>query len=224
MDRVKALTWGGGLLLSILVWLAIFAGVRSCHGPSDLRPTNPPSRPREATQVATASAAVSAVSTNNVRITVKKARPDAGKAMRSDGGPERIATPLSSSSVELDDGSDAVVIEVSTTTTAQATTSAQAESSARETQPESAQPDHGRLGVLIGTMPGVFAASFQLGSVVIPPSVVGMPIEVGADIELNHEHAGVALTAGGKGFVAGVAWSRWDLRAQGLGIGVGLRF
>lgn len=219
--------WLAAFLVSGLLWLAILGGLRSCLVVSDPQ-TKPVASvaqqtPSVATAAATASAAAVAQASQSVRITVRKRR-GAGKDTRSVVGPERVSTPLSSSVDELEDGEDAVTIEVFQTIAAQATTSAQAESSARVGTSEVAQRDHGRLGVLIGTVPGLVAASYTLADVEIPPWVANINVRVGVDAEANLDHVGVALTAGGKGYVAGVAWTRWSLREQGLGLAIGLRF
>ena len=88
-------------------------------------------------------------------------------------------------------------------------------------------PDHARLGVISATMPGILAADYQLLRLDASPlsrPALGLDLELGLDVAANVQVGALGVTAGGKAFAGAWAWSRWDLGAQGLAAGVGLRF
>lgn len=85
------------------------------------------------------------------------------------------------------------------------------------------QPDHGRLGVIVGPFPGVVAADLEVGRV-DASWLIGKPLELGVDIEANHRQVGVGLTLGNKGFVEVGGFSEWTLSNQGLYLAGGMRF
>lgn len=84
--------------------------------------------------------------------------------------------------------------------------------------------DHGRVGVILSTMPGVVALDVEILRADLPPWLAGVPMEVGLDLAGNLEAGAVGVSAGGKAFAIAGAWIQWDGRAQGVLAGVGMRF
>ncbi len=87
--------------------------------------------------------------------------------------------------------------------------------------------DHGRLGVIAATMPGILAADLQLVRLDVSPVtrlLADVDMEVGADLAGNLEAGAVGVSAGGKAFALAGVWSRWDMRGQGVALAAGLRF
>lgn len=85
-------------------------------------------------------------------------------------------------------------------------------------------PNHGRLGMIAGTMPGVVALDVELLMVDLPPWLMGAPLEVGLDIAGNLDAGAVGVSLGGKTYAIAGGWSQWDGRSRGVLLGIGLRF
>lgn len=81
---------------------------------------------------------------------------------------------------------------------------------------------HARLGVIAGSFPGVLALDFQVASLEVPPWVVGVPLELGLDVEGNPQQIGAGLSVGGKAFAAGGGYL--STTGPGWFLGLGLRF
>jgi len=92
-------------------------------------------------------------------------------------------------------------------------------------------PSHSRLGVLVGTFPGIFAFDVQLVRGTIPIGIAqagwvptrAAELELSLDVELNHRQVGALVTAGDKVFAGVGAYASFDLSA-GYFIGAGMRF
>ncbi|MBO9542720.1 hypothetical protein J7643_19195 [bacterium] len=117
-----------------------------------------------------------------------------------------------------------VVIELTQTTSAVAASEVTSSAAVPVAAPRDALPTHGRLGVVLTTMPGMLAADVQLARVEVPPWVVGAPLEVGLDLVGNLEAGGAGVSVGDKAFAFTGAWSTWDGRERGIALGAGLRF
>lgn len=90
--------------------------------------------------------------------------------------------------------------------------------------------DHSRIGVVVGTFPGMLAVDVQvvrtkpfklLGSFV--PKAVG-ETEMSVDVEANHLQAGAMVAAGDKVFFGAGYYGSWATWTQGPMIGAGMRF
>jgi len=126
-----------------------------------------------------------------------------------------------------DDQGEEITIEVSQSLTAAATSSAQASASVAASCLQSVDNSHGRLGVIAATMPGILAADVELYRADLSPltrHLAGVDMEVGVDVAGNLEAGAVGVTVGGKAFAGVYGWSRWNLSAQGVAVGAGLRF
>ncbi|MNT23828.1 hypothetical protein D3C72_1592660 [compost metagenome] len=85
-------------------------------------------------------------------------------------------------------------------------------------------PGHARLGVIVATVPGTIALTYQMADVEFPPWVLGTRLSIGMDAAANLEAAAVGVTIGSKAFVGAYGWSRWCLGEQGWALGIGMRF
>lgn len=85
-------------------------------------------------------------------------------------------------------------------------------------------PDHGRVGVILATMPGAVALDVELLRAELPPWLLGAPMEVGLDVAGNLEAGAVGLSCGSKAFILAGAWSRYNLSDRGWYVGAGMRF
>ena len=123
---------------------------------------------------------------------------------------------------------DSPPIEIDVTTTSVASASASATASlpsqvAAIRSPLAVQ-DHGRIGLLAATVPGVLAVDFEALQLRTPWWLVGQPIEVGLDAEANLAEAGAGISVGSKAFLAAGGFLGYSLRERGLYLGAGLRF
>lgn len=212
--------------LCFLVLLGV--GIARCSRPSTPVPlvTPHPDPSPAARAIATSSSAATASQT--VRVTIRRpVSADHAPQIRSKNrkwGPE---TQSGSDSPHAPTDFEEIIIEGMQTVSAAANSAATA-SVNRSPASVNASPhfvnDHGRLGVVALTAPGILAADFQLARLDVPPWLVGIPLELGLDVAANIETAAAGVTIGGKGFAGGYAWYRWDLGAQGLAAGIGLRF
>lgn len=84
--------------------------------------------------------------------------------------------------------------------------------------------DQACLGFSLTTLPGALALDYQLARVNMPQGLLGMPIEVGADVVGNLEAGGLGISAGGKSYALFGAWSSWNALERGVMVGAGLRF
>lgn len=213
----------GGIALGI--WLANLPEPR-------VRPTPMPAA--SSTAIATSSAQTTA--SQSVRVTVRRSpKGQSATLNRSNHAKEgRSLSPLSATPDDSDLEDDwEFVFEATQAITTGATASAAASSSIVDVAPPQPvdtshdTPDHGRLGVIAATMPGIIAADLQLIALDVSPAtrwLVDVDMELGLDVAGNLEAGAVGVTAGGKAFVGVYGWSRWNLGAQGIGVGVGLRF
>jgi hypothetical protein len=85
-----------------------------------------------------------------------------------------------------------------------------------------ASPTHARLGAMVATVPGALALTYQLEHVEVPPWVVGIPLEVGLDVQGNLSQVGAGVSVGSKAFATGGGYVGWT--GPGWYVGAGLRF
>ncbi|MNX96329.1 hypothetical protein D3C86_1286410 [compost metagenome] len=213
-----ALAAAGALLLLALIALST-CSTPAPSPPAPVKVSN--SRPLP-TPAATAIASSSAAATASqaVRVTIRRPVEPHAPQTRAKNLRNGTETQAGSGGPHAQDFEE-IVIEVTQTATAAASSEASA----------SAQPvsdpykfDHARLGLIALTAPGILAIDYQLTRIDVPPWLFGLPLELGLDVATNLEAGALGVTAGGKAFAGGYAWSRWDLGAQGLAAGVGLRF
>lgn len=189
-------------------------------------PIVPPAPPPVAspTPAAIASSLTAATATGAARVTLR--RPVAPQSMPTFTGDGLSKDPAS----DLHSGYEEIVIEVTQTATAAASSEASSSAPAFSDQaPAFAQKrqEHACLGVVLLTAPGILALDYQLLRLDASPlsrPVLSVDLELGVDVAGNGQVGAVGVTAGGKAFAGGYAWSRWDLGAQGLAGGVGVRF
>lgn len=209
----------------LVVWLILGALLTKCARPepAQMIPTPAP----VTVSTATSSAAVAA--SQSVRVTIKRSTPPAdgsqvttSKASDGANGERSTAQQVTTPNVP-NWGQDEITIEVAQTlgATSAAVASASVDHSGGSNE---MVRDHGRLGVLTLTAPGVLAVDVEIARLDVPPWLIGQPFEVGLDMEGNLEHFGAGSSIGGKGFAFVGYWSRWNLSAQGVALGAGLRF
>lgn len=224
----------GALAAAVLVCGLLFGWLLgSCDRPAPVQMIP------AAHSTATASAQVSGIQHIRVTIPQNAQKPTLdvapqGARTRSRGqsillagpSPEPSVSPGNRPSVESSNGADygPMVIEIEQVLSASATASAEASASVAANYLQPVESSHGRLGIIAATMPGILAADLEIARLDVPPWLVGVPLEVGADVAGNLEAGAVGATVGGKGYVGGYAWSRWNLSAQGLAAAIGLRF
>lgn len=182
---------------------------------------------------AIASSSAQVVATQSVRVTIRRPSGYNGQDKAPQASPSGTLKPGGYSIGHLADSgrddladSDEIVIEVSQAIAATSCAGASASESPHAPQiPTSSE--HGRLGVIAATMPGILAADLQLLRFDVSPAtrwLVGVPLEVGLDVAGNLEAGAVGASIGGKAYVIVGAWSRWNLSAQGVAGGIGVRF
>jgi hypothetical protein len=229
--------------LAFLVGAAVL-GVAHCGHPvptpaPTIRPAPWETSARPAL-IATTSA--QAIATQSIRITIRRRR--APQVRHAPAGPAGDAAsrrppeqPTPADATQDTPEEETIEVEASQAIEATATASAQASASASpppdHTIDGGHQPgyklyppsnEHGRIGVIAGLMPGVLAADLELVKVDVPHGLVGVPFEVGVDLEANHLQAGAAVTVGAKAFGMAGAFTTWRGDQRGLLLGAGLRF
>lgn len=226
----------GAIAFAVLVLGAVFGWLLgSCGGPAPVQMIPNHSPAVSSTAIATSSAAATMTGMNKTSVRIP-ARLLAGynRANNTPDASSRSIRPSAPAGVfsSPDGQGDEIVIEVSQAISAAATSSAQASASVSPKTSEiglasGSRDENGRLAVIAATMPGVLAADLQLLSLDASPvtqPLVGVDLELGLDVAGNLEAGAVGATAGGKAFVGAYYWSRWNLSAQGLAAGIGLRF
>lgn len=212
-----------GLLLAAGA-LGVSALLRGCDRtePVQMLPRPTPSATPAARSAANAGSSAATTATQGLRISGRRIPAAQVTSPKSAGHPEEQGS--GASQVTTPDGDVwEWVIEASQSITMAATASAQA--SASVAAPEaSVVLDHGRLGVIAATMPGILAADLELARVDVPPWLVGVPLELGLDVAGNLEAGTLGVSVGSKAFALVGYWSRWNLSAQGVTVGAGLRF
>lgn len=183
--------------------------------------------------IASSSAAV--VGTQSMRVTIRRTvgRNGAPTASQQAAAQDALEGPLPAIQVSQDPGKQAVsdnqdeeiIIELSQAVTSGASSSAAASASVDQfRQVAEMIPNHGRLSVLLGTMPGLVALDVELLRVDVPPWLLGVPLEMGLDLAGNLETGALGVSVGGKAYAMAGAWSTWRGDQQGLLLGVGMRF
>lgn len=220
-----------GLLLAARA-LGVSMLLRGCDRPEPVEMIASPMPAASSTAIARSSAAVTA--SQSVRVTIRRVDQNPYTAEQTRPLRPQTKQPRDgkvdqfSSSPHKPAQAEEITIEVSQAITAAATSSAQASASiGNQAPPASFQSDHGRLGIIAATMPGLLAADLQLYRLDVSPVtrwLVDVPMEVGLDVAGNLEAGAVGVSAGGKAFVLAGGWSRWNLSGQGLALGLGLRF
>lgn len=193
--------------------------------------------PREAIapvkETAAASSSASSISktASDLRITVKGRKPTAqAPAGRESGATPvqadlRESTPPSRGSGEVSGGFEEfeIIVESSQSISSGATAGSNAVIE-RVSADQGDHGNHGRVGAIVGTFPGALALDASLLRFEIPRGVFNADLEVSLGVEANLEQVGATATVGSKFFAGGVAWSRWSLAGQGLGVAIGMRF
>lgn len=231
MDRfLEDPTPGNRIVVYVVIALVLVAGAIAfacCHGPESVQmiPAPAATATPQARSLAKGESSAQATGTNKTTIRIPIA------AMK---GSDNMAGPrpplLQKEDGSLNKGHDQaeeIVIEVSQAIAAAATSSAQASASVELVSIPYKLPDHGRLGVIAATMPGILAADLQLVRLDVSPVtrwLVDVPLEVGVDLVGNLESGGLGVSVGSKAFGIAGAWSRWNLGDQGVALGAGLRF
>lgn len=216
-----ALAAAGAFLL-----LPLGLALSTCSAPPPVKVTNPlPLNPSPAAQ-STAQATATASQTVRVTITRKPASQDAPQATKQ-GGPRGLSLNGTDGGSTAPTDGESITIEVSQAVGVAAGASASvipSNSMELGNRLQNVDGSHARLGVIAATMPGVLALDYQLARIDVPTWLLGVPLELGLDVAGNLETGAVGATVGGKGFAGVWAWSRWNLAAQGVSIGLGLRF
>lgn len=193
-----------------------------------------PRAPAAVTQTAIATASAQIIATQSVRVTVRR-MPTAFQPPALQDAPEgplparQVSQDPARQAVEGDRG-DEIVVEVSQELAAVSASSASTQNdiqNAAATGVIRIEPTHGHLGVALMTMPGILAADLQLVCLDVSPvtrPLVDVDMEVGLDAAGNLDAGALGVSAGGKAFAVGGAWSRWNLSQQGYFLGLGLRF
>lgn len=228
-------------ILSLVVVVGMKIGAllaRGCDRPEPIQMIATPMPAASSAATASNSAAASAAGRFRAVIPIgaQKTTLDVAPQARRTGAPgQSILTSGQSSEpsqsfgmaafVEVSNGTDpgSIVIEFEQVLSSAATSSAQSSASSEPTPPmREQQPrigeQHGRLGIIAATMPGILAADLQLLRLDVSPVtrwLVDVPLEVGVDAVGNLEAGGVRVSAGGKAFVLVGGWSRWNQGAQG---------
>jgi hypothetical protein len=194
-------------------------------------PPVPPAAIASPAPAVTSSSSASTQATNKTRITVpitlldRQTQPRTAETRIS--GPSQRPTaqePAGSTNtgapVRLDPPEyGQIVIELEQTAGASAIATSSVDHSGGVTEKVSG---HARLGVIAGTVPGVLALDFQVARLEVPPWVVGVPLEIGMDVEGNPQQIGAGLSVGGKAFAAGGGYM--STTGPGWFLGLGLRF
>lgn len=210
--------------------LAVLAGAFFLPRCSPRAPLVTPMPVPKAQAIASSSAAV--VATLGAKITIRPV-PSNGRQKPGSANQANRAEPLTpkrqnideNQGLLFDDPSEEITIELSQTVTSAASSSAAASASVDQfRQVAEMIPDHGRLGVILGTMPGLVALDVELVRVEIPPWLVGVPLEIGLDVAANLEAGAVGVSVGEKAYAMAGAWSTWRGDQRGLLLGAGMRF
>jgi hypothetical protein len=212
-------------ILAALVCFVILAGVglAKCSVPPPAPIAIPRPDPTPAAK-AIASSSAAATMTNDLEIIIPRSPTPKAIALKQPNEADQrvITTP------ETDHPEEPIVIRIRQSATA--TASSEASSSATAPGQPLRIPEefgHARLGVALLTAPGILMADYQLVRLDASPlsrPVIGVDLELGLDVAGNAQVGAVGVTAGGKAFAGAWAWSRWDLGAQGIAAGIGLRF
>lgn len=86
------------------------------------------------------------------------------------------------------------------------------------------QPDYARVGVLLGSFPGLAAVDVQVVRAELPSWLLGQRLDLGLDLEANHLQAGAGVSVGGKFFVTGGGCVTYLGLLPSYYLGVGARF
>lgn len=207
--------------------LAIFAGAFLLPRCSHNAPAGPPatSRPSPIPQ-AQAIASSSAAVTTTQRIVIRRsANPSIGKVGQTSKQSNGTSPTSQTSPAPGEPEDDGIILDITQTMTAGASSGAAASASA-EHIPESRNmvPDHGRVGVILGTMPGGVALCFEGVRLDAPEWLIGAPLEIGVNVAANLEAVAAGTSVGGKVFAIVGPWARWDGRDRGVFVGAGMRF
>lgn len=84
--------------------------------------------------------------------------------------------------------------------------------------------EHGRLGIVVGLLPGIVGVDLELAAVKVPRELVNLELELGVDVMASGEALGAGLSLGNKGFVTVGGFSTYRLDRQGVYLAGGLRF
>lgn len=213
-----------GLLLAAGA-LGVSAILRGCDRPGAVQMMPTPMPAASSAAIATSSAHVTA--SQSVRVTIRRPSgynesqrtPDASRSAKT------AQVTRTTGGLSFEGQGEEIVVEVSQAIAAAATSSAQASAATSGNYgPLDSFQTHGRLGVIAATMPGILAVDVELARVDVPPWLVGMQLELGLDVAANLEAGSLGVSAGSKAFALVGYWSRWNLSAQGVTVGAGLRF
>lgn len=200
-------------------------GMARCTRPE---PPVPLVTPRPEVQ---ASATSTAMASQSVRITIRRPQTKAPSGSQQATSQEPAGATFRGGLVRLDPPESAddevITVEIAQTVTAAASSAASVEiledPETRLTNPRGFQGDHGRLGAILITAPGVLALDYQLARVDVPPWVAGMPLELGLDVAANTAMLGGGVSVGGKGFATSGLWVGFQ-GGMGWYLGLGARF
>lgn len=213
-----ALAAAGAFLL-----LPLGLALSTCSTPPPVKVTDSlPLNPSPAAQ-STAHATATASQAVKVTITRKPTAQDALQATKH-GGPGGLSLDDRQGGSTAPTEAETITIEVSQAVGVAAGASASVSAPTFGNLPK---VDHARLGLVALTAPGILALDYQLLRLDASPlsrPVFGVDLELGLDVAANAQVGALGVTAGGKAFAGAWAWSKWDLGAQGLAAGFGLRF
>jgi hypothetical protein len=203
--------------LAILAALACFVilagvGLAKCSAPSPV----PLASPAPAAQAA-ATASTAATASQAVRVTIRRPThephaPYFRPIYPHERGDDNVSSPEPHAQEEI-------VIEVSQAIAAGASSQASASVPVIKA---SLTPDHARLGVIVASVPGAIAITYQVADVEIPSWVLGTPLELGLDVEGNLSQVGGGISVGGKAFIEAGGFVSWE--GPGWYVGLGMRF
>ncbi|MBU6428052.1 MAG: hypothetical protein KGR26_03500 [Cyanobacteria bacterium REEB65] len=150
-----------------------------------------------------------------------------GKPAQVGESPAPGGTASGSTAAAIGADSSPIEIDVTTSSTARSTaaTTASAPSQVAAAMPTQLPvPNHGRIGVLAATVPGVLAVDVEAFQLRTPWWLVGQPIEVGLDAEANLAEVGGGISLGSKAFLEAGGYTTYHGDQLGLYLGGGLRF
>ena len=153
--------------------------------------------------------------------------PGGGSQVQAGGRPAPGGSVSGSTDAAIASDSPPIEIDVTTTSTASSTAAAKVSAPSLAAAIPPAQPlvpDHGRIGVLVATVPGILAVDVEGLQLRTPRWLVGQPTEVGLDAEANLAEAGAGISVGSKAFVEAGGYLGYNGRQRGFYVGGGLRF
>lgn len=220
-DGARPVAWAA-IAFAIALGVAVLFAISRCTHTAPPAPYFHPSPTPapEALSVAIASSSARAVAMQGIRVTIRRLARRPIPRMR-----DMDPTGAAFSHDAADQGDEEIVIEATQSVVAEASSSAIAAASASApVVNKSFTTEHGRLGVIAAIVPGVVAVDLEAVRVDVPAGLVGMPLEVGLDVEMSTRQAGAGVSVGAKAFVEVGRWSRWNLGDRGWYVGAGMRF